>query len=211
VLGNWGADQRNFGDGVGARSQMLRVGWEPPFRRLFGGENPHSGEPNLLRRRPSRLFSRGRRLPYHRYYDFSVRYSRPWKGLTIAGKRSADATSTASRLRVCQASCATAAMSIPGTTARLDEDSYDGAREQARRGAIRRCRNQHQQSAKDVAPEIPIVSSKIGVDPHVGLGARRAVSANNDLGVRVELDEVDGHSLIGFAPSIIGIALAASH
>src|SRR5450432_1534631 len=31
VLGNWGADQRNFGDGVGARSQMLRVGWTPPF------------------------------------------------------------------------------------------------------------------------------------------------------------------------------------
>jgi hypothetical protein len=31
VNGNWGADQRNFGDGVGARSQMLRVGWEPPF------------------------------------------------------------------------------------------------------------------------------------------------------------------------------------
>ena len=31
VLGNWGADQRNFGDGVGARSQMLRIGWEPPF------------------------------------------------------------------------------------------------------------------------------------------------------------------------------------
>ena len=31
VVGNWGADQRNFGDGVGARSQMLRIGWEPPF------------------------------------------------------------------------------------------------------------------------------------------------------------------------------------
>jgi hypothetical protein len=26
---------------------------------------------------------------------------------------------------------------------------------------------------------------------------RRAVSANNDLGVRIEFDEVDGHSLIG--------------
>ena len=31
VVGNWGADQRNFGDGLGARSQMLRIGWEPPF------------------------------------------------------------------------------------------------------------------------------------------------------------------------------------
>jgi len=31
VLGQWGADQRVFNDGVGARSQMLRIGWEPPF------------------------------------------------------------------------------------------------------------------------------------------------------------------------------------
>ena len=45
--------------------------------------------------------------------------------------------------------------------------------------------------------DTPQISSKIGFDPHLGLGARRAVSANNDLGVRVELDQVDGHSLIG--------------
>jgi hypothetical protein len=31
VTGNWGGDQRLFGDGVGARSQMLRIGWTPPF------------------------------------------------------------------------------------------------------------------------------------------------------------------------------------
>jgi hypothetical protein len=29
------------------------------------------------------------------------------------------------------------------------------------------------------------------------VGARRAVSANNDLGVRLELDEVQGHALVG--------------
>jgi hypothetical protein len=31
VEGNWGAQERIFGDGVGARSQMLRIGWETPF------------------------------------------------------------------------------------------------------------------------------------------------------------------------------------
>jgi len=45
--------------------------------------------------------------------------------------------------------------------------------------------------------DTPQISSKVGFDPHLGLGARRAVSANNDLGVRVEFDQVDGHSLIG--------------
>ena len=48
----------------------------------------------------------------------------------------------------------------------------------------------------DLQKGLPITTSSFGVDPHFGLGARRAVSANNDLGVRVEFDEVDGHALI---------------
>ena len=51
VLGNWGADQRRFGDGVGARSQMLRIGWEPPFGGYLEERVRIAGEPELLRRR----------------------------------------------------------------------------------------------------------------------------------------------------------------
>ena len=36
------------------------------------------------------------------------------------------------------------------------------------------------------------------MDPHFAVGARRAVSDRNDLGVRLEYDEVDGHALVGF-------------
>ena len=43
----------------------------------------------------------------------------------------------------------------------------------------------------------PVTRSSVAFGPHLGLGARRAVSAVNDLGVRLELDRVDGHSLIG--------------
>jgi hypothetical protein len=87
VLGNWGADQRNFGDGVGARSMMLRVGWEPDFggyleerirtvvnQTYYGGDNRTYVPP------PPGAF------PYHHYYDFSIRYSRPWEGLTVGGE-----------------------------------------------------------------------------------------------------------------------------
>ena len=49
----------------------------------------------------------------------------------------------------------------------------------------------------DLDGAAPVTTSSVGVDPHFGLGARRAVSTWNDLGVRVELDEVQGHSLIG--------------
>jgi hypothetical protein len=79
----------------------------------------------------------------------------------------------------------------------IDEDSYEGGPEEhgAERfvdagASIGRVRADLQQGH-------PITTSSLGVSPHVGLGARRAVSANNDLGVRVEFDQVDGHSLIG--------------
>ncbi len=65
VLGNWGADQRNFGDGVGARTQMLRIGWEPPFggylqervrtvanQSYYGGDGPRCTPSKPPRRIP---------------------------------------------------------------------------------------------------------------------------------------------------------------
>jgi hypothetical protein len=52
----------------------------------------------------------------------------------------------------------------------------------------------------DLEKGIPVTTTGVLFEPHVAVGARRAVSLNNDLGVRVELDEVDGHSLIGIRP-----------
>jgi hypothetical protein len=51
----------------------------------------------------------------------------------------------------------------------------------------------------DLGPGLA-VTSKSDISPHIGLGARRAVSANNDLGVRLEVDQVDGHTLVGVRP-----------
>jgi hypothetical protein len=52
----------------------------------------------------------------------------------------------------------------------------------------------------DLQKGIPITTSKVNFGPHFAIGARREVSGNNDWGVRLELDEVDGHSLIGVRP-----------
>ncbi len=52
----------------------------------------------------------------------------------------------------------------------------------------------------DLQKGLPITTSNVGTGPHVAIGARRAVSGNNDLGVRVEFDEVQGHGLIGIRP-----------
>jgi hypothetical protein len=197
VVGNWGADQRNFGDGLGARSQMLRIGWEPPFGgyleervRTVVNQNYYGGD--------TRTYIAGTSpFPYHHYYDLTVRYSRPWKDLTVGGEVLAGRNvfgESFSRISGFVRYGGDARTRDEGT---LDEDSYEGGPQE--RGAERfvdagvsagRVR-------ADLQKGLPITTSSLGVGPHVGLGARRAVSANNDLGVRIEFDEVDGRSLIG--------------
>ncbi len=197
VVGNWGADQRNFGDGLGARSQMLRIGWEPPFGgyleervRTVVNQNYYGGD--------TRVYIPGSSaFPYHHYYDLTVRYSRPWKDLTVGGEVMAGRDvfgDSFSRISGFVRYGGDARTRDEGT---LDEDSYEGGPDEhgAERfvdagASVNRVR-------ADLQRDVPITTSSLGVAPHVGLGARRAVSANNDLGVRVEFDEVDGHSLIG--------------
>jgi hypothetical protein len=87
VEGNWGAQERVFNDGVGARMQMLRIGWEPPFGgylqervRTVANENYYGGD--------SRQYSPDHPAPYvyHHYYDFTATYTHPWKDTTLGGE-----------------------------------------------------------------------------------------------------------------------------
>jgi hypothetical protein len=197
VLGQWGADQRRFGDGVGGRSQMLRIGWEPPFggyleerirsvvnQTYFGGD--------------LRTYVPGNAAyPYRHYYDVTVRYSRPWKDLTVGGEILAGRDVFGASFSRISGFVRYGGDEHTRDEGSLDEDSYSGGPQE--RGAerfvdvgmnINRVRT-------DVQKGIPITTSNLDVGPHIGLGVRRAVSANNDLGVRVEFDQVDGHSLIG--------------
>lgn len=71
VLGHWGADDRVLHDAVGARSTMLRVGWEPKrggmieaTYRTLANQDYGAGD-----------YTRGRRL--------SLRYSRGWRDLLL--------------------------------------------------------------------------------------------------------------------------------
>ena len=161
VLGNWGADQRSFGDGVGARSQMLRIGWEPPFGgyleervRTLANQSYYGGD--------SRQYQPGQpaAYPYHHYYDFSVTYSRPWKGVTVGGE-------------------AFAARDVYGESfSRLsgfvryggDQHTRDdgdgggggfraGTCERSWHGDFRRCRRQRESGARQSGPEIPVTTT----------------------------------------------------
>jgi hypothetical protein len=198
VLGNWGADQRNFGDGVGARSLMLRVGWEPPFGgyleeqvRTLANQSYYGGD--------SRTYSAANPgpFPYRRYYDFTARYSHPWKDLTLGGElfggRDVDGTKF---IRV-SGFVRYGGDERTRDDGSLNEDSYSGAPEQHGAELFVDAGMNVNKVHTDLEPGIPVTSTNWAFDPHFGVGARRAVSANNDLGVRLEADEVDGHSLLG--------------
>jgi Capsule assembly protein Wzi len=184
VLGSWGGDQRIFNDGVGARSQMLRIGWEPPF----GG---------YLEERVRTLVNQNYgQYSYGHYLDVTIRYSRPWNNLTIGGEAIAGRDvfgKSFSRL--------SGFVRYGGDRRTRDDDTSDddaadtgdphGGELFVDAGAnANRVRS-------DLQKGLPITTSKVMFGPHFAVGARRAVSERNDWGVRLELDEIDGHSLIG--------------
>lgn len=206
VQGHWGADQRNFGDGVGARSQMLRVGWEPPFGgyleervRTLENQTYYGGDRRTFEPTPVAF-------PYHHYYDFSVRYSRPWKSVTVGGEffggRDAFGHSF-SRLSAFVRYAGDARTRDNALNSEQDSNSEQDAdpaqtdhygAELFVEGGV---------NANKVAIEIrglPTTTTQLAFGPHFGLGARRMVSSHNDLGVRLELDQIDKHLLIGVRP-----------
>ena len=199
VLGNWGADQRNFNDGVGARTQMLRIGWTPPFGgylqeqvRTLVNQSYYGGD--------SRQYSRANppAYAYHHYLDASVTYSRPWRELTVGGGVEGG------RDVYGESFWRLSAFVRYGGDARTrddgdidDDDSYHGGANPTGSELFVDAGVNVNKVRINLDPQMPQFSTALQVDPHFGLGARRAVSENNDLGVRVELDQVASHALYG--------------
>jgi hypothetical protein len=200
VIGAWGADQRLFNDGVGARSQMLRIGWEPPFGgylqervRTLVNENYYGGDSRQYSPQHPPAF------PYHHYLDASVSYSRPWRDVTVGGGLEGGRdVFGASFWRL------SAFLRYGGDARTRDDGDVDGD-DDYKGGANPTGSELYvdlgvnvNKVRVDLDPGIRQYTTPLQVDPHFGLGARRAVSAQNDLGVRVELDEVASHTLYGF-------------
>jgi hypothetical protein len=198
VLGNWGADQRNFNDGVGARAQMLRIGWEPPFGGYLQ-ERVRTVANETYYGSAGRVYSPSNppAYPYHHYYDASIMYSRPWNGVTVGGEILAGRDvygQTFSRL--------SGFVRYGGGDEHVRDDSTSDDEESetdSTGGELFADAGVNFSEVKiELQRELPQTNTTPGVGPHAALGARRAVSDRNDLGVRVEFDEVASHSLIGF-------------
>ncbi len=195
--GQWGAAERVYGDGVGARSQMLRVGWEPPIGGYL------EGRVRTLVNQEYGMY------PYRHYLDAMLRYSHPYRDMTLGGQIEAGRDvfgQSFSRLTgfVRYGGDGHAHGSYTADEAD-DADAQDSSSDPEAQPAPGRRPLElfvdvgvdANKVRTDLNPGIPITTSGIGVTPHLALGGRREVKANNDLGARIEFDQVRGVSLIG--------------
>ncbi len=178
VIGNWGADDRVFGIGPGARTQMLRLGWEPSFGgrvearlRTIANETYYTPD-----------FVRG--------YDGSISYSRPLMGLRVGAEAYAGRDVFGEHFSRFAAFVRYAGDETPGGASESQSlaPSREGSEAFVEAGAASNSVN------IDLDGTGRTKVSNVGA--HLAVGARRPVSDRSDLGARLELDDVDGHNLL---------------
>jgi hypothetical protein len=186
VIGNWFGDQRQFGDAVGGQSNMLRVGWEPPFGGLLQTQ---------FRTLVNQTFAgQYTAVPYRHEYTGSLTYSYPWRGYAIGGQIDAGQDVFGGRFT------RLSGFMRYGDALRSAYSGSAGEASSSRRpdGAelfVDVGANANRVTV-DLTNVTPKFNTRLAVGPHIGLGARRAVSEHQDLGVRLEADDVNGHALI---------------
>jgi hypothetical protein len=180
VLGHWGADRRVFEDEDGAQSHMLRVGWEPSFGGLL-----------QLQARTIANEKGYVSTDYERGYDIGLAYSRALRGFTAGGEILAGRDvfgDSYSRL----------------TGFVRFGDEWAGSSGEGWADEVKRPRGAELFVDAGVGvgdlqirlgDDSPKRKESLGVAPHFAIGARRAVSDRSDLGVRAEIDDLDGDLL----------------
>ena len=186
VIGHWFGDERAFGDAIGGWSQMLRAGWQGrggQYWRLTYRTMENDAD---WRRapRPDISYDRMQMLslswsgtlrgwPVRADFDvgtdvFGESFGRLSAALDFAGRRGAGG------------------VYADDDPERANVDLFIDA------GA------NEAQVRKLLDSSIPNVNTDWAVNPHLAVGARRAVAAHHDLGVRLELDRIDGYDLVSF-------------
>jgi hypothetical protein len=182
-IGHWFGDQRVFGDAVGGQSNMLRVGWEPRLGGLLEAQFRSLTNDSFYSASAYRHENMG-----------SLTYSYPWKDYVLGTEIDygrdvfgAHYTRLTGFLRYGDAlhSDADSAEESGDVPRHDDTEIFVAAGVVANRVLA------------DITTITPRVQSGTSYGAHVAMGARRAVSEHQDVGVAVEADDIQGLSLVG--------------
>ena len=182
VTGNWFGDQRQFGDGVGGQSNMLKVGWEPSFGGLLETQ---------FRTLANDSYSS---VPYHHENEVMLSYSHPWQSSMVGGDLIAGRDVFGQRFTEL-AGFVRYGNKAADESAEAAEDTEEDTSQDAGANIFVDVGANANRVLVDLSDTIPRTDTKLAVGPHLGIGARRAVSDHSDLGVRLELDDINQHAL----------------
>lgn len=185
VISHWFGDERVSRDDVGGRSAMARLIWDASF----GGQVE-------LRYRTLENQVYGV-IPYQRYHETSVGYSRPWKGLIVGCEfDSGQDVFGRSFNRLAGFVRYDNPNAQPGATLLDSEGGASGDADT--RGQLFVDAGAHTFRIRtDLTELTPKVYGRFMTGAHVALGARRSVTDHSDLGARVEFDDLGGKNLTG--------------
>jgi len=185
VIGHWGGDERRFNDAVGAQSHLLRIGWEPEFGGMFQLRARTIANQNY-----SRVPSDAR-PDYRRAYDLTVSYSWPVKGFTVGAEVMAGRDVYGEDFSRIAAYARFGDEWAGGSVAELEP----GARATGADLFVDVGINVSDVQVR-LGDDSPVTTTGMRTSGHVGIGARRAVSNRSDLGVRMEVDQIDDAMLL---------------
>jgi hypothetical protein len=181
VLGHWGADARVFGDGVGAQTQSLRLGWEPQF----GG---------LVQLRARTVANESYSASgYERGYDLALSYTRALSGFSAGAELTAGRDVFGENFSRVAGFVRFGDEWAGSSTAESWTD--DAARPRGAELFVDAGINLTSLQIR-IGDGSPKRNENSGVAPHFAIGARRSVASHSDLGVRAELDHIDGNTLL---------------
>lgn len=182
VTGHWGADNRVFGDGVGARAQSLHLGWDAPRGQTFSLD---------LRTVANQSYSANH---YHTMQEATLRYSRPVGAYRLGAEADGGRDVFGDHFGYMRAFLQYGTTGNDGSQRLIEVPETSGGR-QAEGAFFVDLGASVNRLKTDLAPE-RVATWQTFSSPHVGFGARRAVTDHSDLGVRAELDEINSHALL---------------
>lgn len=191
VLGQWGAEWRRPGDGVGAQSHALELIWD------FG-----SGRQLDLQYRTALngSYTGGN---YQRGQELAISVSRPWRSLQVGARVDGGRDEYGDNFGRLAAFARFAGHSgSPHVDDASEDETADPAGDDAESEAAAAARRRiegfvdlgmfsSKVNYEQDAGAVPAVDSTHG-SFHVGIGVRRAFNRRNDLGTRIEFDNVAG-------------------
>jgi hypothetical protein len=165
----------------------VRVGYEPQFGGRF--------EATLRMLRNDSFYSA---IPYTHEYLGSLSYAHPWRGYAVGGQVDAGRDVFGDRYARLSAFLRLGdALAGGGAGADEEEEPSDNATPGQSSTVFVDVGANANRLREDIVVTTPPIKTDLNYGAHLGLGARRTVTVHQDLGMRLDADQVNGKLLLG--------------